>query len=121
VRKHSIFYQLSKKSGDGFPHSRRTFMQGLRNKVILVTGASDGIGKLTATTLAKQGHTITIHGRNRQKTEAALAEIKRESGNRNVEMLLGDFLSLAGVKAFAEAIKEKYDHLDVLIKLSHPG
>jgi NAD(P)-dependent dehydrogenase (short-subunit alcohol dehydrogenase family) len=90
-------------------------MQDLKNKVILVTGASDGIGKFTATTLAKQGHTIIIHGRSRQKTEAALAEIKRESGNPNVEMYLGDFLSLAGVKAFADAIKEKYDHIDVLI------
>ena len=69
----------------------------------------------SATTLAKQGHTIIIHGRSRQKTEAALAEIKRESGNPNVEMYLGDFLSLAGVKAFADAIKEKYDHIDVLI------
>lgn len=84
-------------------------------KIILVTGASDGIGKFTATTLAKQGHTLIIHGRNRQKTEAALAEIKRESGNQDVAMYLGDFLSLAGVKAFADAIKEKYDHLDVLI------
>lgn len=87
----------------------------LKAKIILVTGASDGIGKFTATALAKQGHTLIIHGRNRKKTEAVLAEIKRESGNPNVEMYLGDFLSLAGVKAFADAIKEKYDHIDVLI------
>lgn len=84
-------------------------------QIILVTGASDGIGKYTATALAKLGHTILIHGRSQQKTEAALTEIKRESGNPNVEMFLGDFLSLAGVKAFADAIKQKYDRLDVLI------
>ncbi|ALR02890.1 SDR family NAD(P)-dependent oxidoreductase [Xylella fastidiosa] len=90
-------------------------MQDLKNKVILVTGASDGIGKFTAATLAKQGHKLIIHGRNRQKTEAALAEIKRQSGNPDVAMFLADFLPLAGVKAFADAIKEKYDHIDVLI------
>lgn len=90
-------------------------MQNPHKKVILITGASDGIGKFTATALAKQGHTLIIHGRNRQKTEAALAEIKRESGNPDVEMILADFLSLAGVKAFADSVKEKHAHIDVLI------
>lgn len=90
-------------------------MQDPHKKVILITGASDGIGKFTATALAKQGHTLIIHGRNRQKTEAALAEIKRESGNPDVEMILADFLSLASVKAFADAVKERHAHIDVLI------
>lgn len=90
-------------------------MQNPHKKVILITGASDGIGKFTATALAKQGHTLIIHGRNRQKTEAALAEIKRESGSPDVEMILADFLSLAGVKAFANAVREKHAHIDVLI------
>lgn len=90
-------------------------MQITDRKIILVTGASDGIGKFTATALAKLGHTLIIHGRNRQKTEAALAEIKQESGNPAVEMFLGDFLSLAGVKAFADSIRARYDHIDVLI------
>ncbi|MBT9430919.1 MULTISPECIES: SDR family NAD(P)-dependent oxidoreductase [Symbiopectobacterium] len=65
--------------------------------------------------MAKQGHKIIIHGRNKQKTEAALDEIKRNSGNSDVVMFLGDFLSLAGVKMFAEEIKSKFTHLDVLI------
>jgi len=85
------------------------------NKIILITGASDGIGKETAKTLAKQGHTIIIHGRNKQKTQAAYEEIKAETGNDNIEMLLADFLSLAEVKRFADTVKQKYDHLDVLI------
>lgn len=90
-------------------------MQNFETKIILVTGASDGIGKETATTLAKQGHTLIIHGRDKQKTEAAAEEIKALSGNPNVDVYLADFLSFAGVKAFAKTIRQKYDHLDVLI------
>lgn len=87
----------------------------MESKTILITGASDGIGKETAKTLAKQGHRIIIHGRNKQKTEAAFEEIKRESGNQNIDMYLADFLALTEVRKFADTIKQKYDHLDVLI------
>ena len=87
----------------------------MEHKTILITGASDGIGKETAKALAKQGHHIIIHGRNKQKTETAFEEIKKESGNQNIDMYLADFLSLAEVKKFANTIKQNYDHLDVLI------
>lgn len=90
-------------------------MSPAERRIILITGASDGIGKETATTLAKQGHEIIIHGRNKQKTEKALEEIKSLSGNNNITMFLGDFLSLAGVKQFADEIKKNYDHIDILI------
>ena len=55
-------------------------MNAAEKKVIINTGASDGIGKEIATTLAKQGHNIIIHGRNKQKTEASHNEIKGISG-----------------------------------------
>lgn len=87
----------------------------MERKIILITGASDGIGKETAKTLAKQGHTVIIHGRNKQKTQAVYDEIKAETGNTNIDMLTADFLSLANVKRFAEDIKQKYEYLDVLI------
>ncbi len=87
----------------------------MESKIILVTGASDGIGKETAKTLAKQGHRIIIHGRNKQKLQAVYEEIKVETGNSNIDMFTADFLSLADVKRFAEDIKQKYDHIDVLI------
>ena len=87
----------------------------MESKIILITGASDGIGKETAKALAKQGHTIIVHGRNPQKTKAAYEEIKAESGNNKIEYLIADFLSFAEIKHFADSIKSKYDHLDVLI------
>ena len=87
----------------------------MESKIILVTGASDGIGKETAKALAKQGHTIIVHGRNPQKTKSAYEEIKAESGNNNVDYITANFLSFAEIKHFADEIKQKYNHLDVLV------
>jgi len=87
----------------------------MESKIILITGASDGIGKETAKALAKQGHTIIMHGRNSQKTKSAYEEVKAETGNNKIEYMTADFLSLAEVRRFADKIKQKYDHLDVLV------
>lgn len=87
----------------------------MKSKIILITGASDGIGKEAAKTLANQGHIVIIHGRNPQKTKAVFEEIKKETGNKNIDMILADLLSFVDVKRMADDIKKKYDHLDILI------
>ena len=87
----------------------------MENKTILITGATGGIGKETAKALAKKGHTIIIHGRNLAKTQAVCNEIKTETGNNNIDILLADMLSLADVKKLAIEFKQKYGRLDVLI------
>lgn len=87
----------------------------MKKKTILITGASDGIGKETARTLAKQGHIIIMHGRNKDKTRAAYEEIKQATGNDQIEMFIADFLSLSDIKRFTNELNHKYDHLDVLI------
>ena len=84
-------------------------------KIILVTGASSGIGRVTALELARQGHTLIIHGRNEQKTREVLDEIIATTGNEDVRMLTADLSLMAEVKAFADKIAQEYDHLDVLI------
>ena len=85
------------------------------NKIILVTGATDGIGKITATELAKKGNHVIIHGRNEQKAQKTVAEIKQQVPNAEVEYLIADLFSLPTVKQMAEQFQQKYDHLDVLI------
>ena len=87
----------------------------MEQKIILITGASDGLGKVTAKTLAKQGHTVIIHGRNREKTKAVLDEIVRDTKNDRTAMVIADLLSFEDVKRMADEVMQKYDHLDVLI------
>jgi len=87
----------------------------MKNKTILITGATDGIGKVAAKTLAKQGHTVIIHGRNRSKAESVCEEIKLETGNLKVDILIADLFSFADIKRMSEDFKKKYDRLDVLL------
>jgi NAD(P)-dependent dehydrogenase (short-subunit alcohol dehydrogenase family) len=87
----------------------------MENKTILITGSTDGIGKITATELAKQGHTIIIHGRNREKAEAVRKQIVSATGNNDIDILIADLLSLADIKRASEEIKANYGRLDVLI------
>lgn len=87
----------------------------MRTKTILITGSTDGIGKITATSLANQGHTIIIHGRNKTKAEKVCEEIKNKTGNNNVDFMIADLLQLSSIKEMAEEIKKNYNQLDVLI------
>lgn len=87
----------------------------MKNKIILVTGASSGIGKETALKLAQMGNTVIIHGRNPQKTRQVFDEIQQLTGNQNLDMITADLSLMADVVWFANEIKNKYDHLDVLI------
>ena len=79
-------------------------------KTILITGTTDGIGLLTAQTLAKQGHRILLHGRNAGKLETAANEI-----GGNTTSYLADFAQLDDVEAMATKILEDQGVLDVLI------
>jgi NAD(P)-dependent dehydrogenase (short-subunit alcohol dehydrogenase family) len=87
----------------------------MQNKIILITGASGGIGKETAFSLAKQGHTVIVHGRNTEKTKSAFEEIQRKTNNKNLDVMTADLSLMLEVKDFAEKVKAKYNRIDVLI------
>jgi len=87
----------------------------MRNKIILITGSTAGIGRATAEALAKQGHTIVISGRNPQKTAQVAEEIRKQTGNPNIDYLIADLASLDAVREMAAAFLKRYDHLDVLV------
>ena len=83
-------------------------------KTILITGATDGIGKHLAKKLASEGHQVILHGRNPQKLELALQEIRAVSLRGRVSSYLADFSKLDDVYRFAEEIKRDFQRIDVL-------
>ena len=82
-------------------------------KMILVTGATDGIGLETAKMLASQGHNVLLHGRNLAKLEKV--EKALLAGGDRIESYVADLSRIADVEALAKAVTEKHAKLDVLI------
>ena len=89
--------------------------QDLVGKVILITGATDGIGKAAAIEFARRGATLTIVGRNKEKTSQVLEELKQASGNQGLDSIICDLSRMADVKRAAEEFKARHDRLDVLV------
>lgn len=90
-------------------------MADLQNQIILITGATSGIGKVTAQVLAGQGAHVILLGRNRLKTERTRQEIIDATGNQRVDMALADLSSLQQVRDVAAEINAQYPRLDVLV------
>ena len=80
-------------------------------KRILITGATDGIGRETARMLAPEGHELLLHGRNAGK----LASLEKELGAANVSTFVADLSRLDAAEALAASVRDRFDSLDVLI------
>ena len=87
----------------------------MNGKICLVTGATDGIGKVSARVLAEMGAKVIIVGRNPEKSAAVLTELKSVSGNENIDLLLADLAVMQEVRDLAEQVISRYDRLDVLL------
>jgi NAD(P)-dependent dehydrogenase (short-subunit alcohol dehydrogenase family) len=83
--------------------------------IILVTGSTDGIGKAVARELALHGAHVILHGRDREKGERVLSEIKNLTWNAELDLLIADFSEQENVRRLAEEIISNYGRLDVLI------
>jgi len=84
-------------------------------KTILITGATDGIGKATAELLAWAGHKIIIHARTAEKGERISNEIRQTSGNNSIEYVTANFESLSQIAEMVSGINTRYSKIDVLI------
>ena len=93
----------------------------MNSKKILITGATDGIGKCAAIDLAKKDNHLLIHGRNREKLDNIIKEIKSSTGNDNIEGFLADFSSMAEVRQLAKSVLSKHDKVDILINNAGAG
>src|SRR5689334_21101910 len=92
-------------------------------QTMLITGATDGVGKLTAIDLATRykNANILIHGRNINKIDKVVDEIKSKSNNQNIESYVADFSSLDDVRHLAKQILSKHDAINILINNAGAG
>ena len=90
-------------------------MRPIAEQTILVTGATDGLGRHVALDLAAQGATLILHGRSRERGEEVLAEARRRSGDDGSRLLLADLASLAEVRRLADEVEQGVERLDVLV------
>jgi NAD(P)-dependent dehydrogenase (short-subunit alcohol dehydrogenase family) len=96
-------------------------MKPIHEQMILITGSTDGIGKLTALLLAKQQAHVIIHGRNEGKVKNVVEELRNASGNDKIDGLVADFSSLKEVRRLADEVVKKYNSIDVLINNAGVG
>ncbi len=87
----------------------------LKGKTAIITGATSGIGKVTALAIARKGAHLVLPVRNIEKGEALKEEIKQQTGSKAVELMSCDLASLDSIRSFVKQFLEKYDRLDLLI------
>jgi NAD(P)-dependent dehydrogenase (short-subunit alcohol dehydrogenase family) len=86
----------------------------MRGKRVLVTGATTGIGRVTAVELGRAGAEVLLVARDRDKAEATLAEL-RDAGAPPAQVLMADLSLMSSVRALAEEVRGKFDRIDVLV------
>ncbi|XP_076590588.1 dehydrogenase/reductase SDR family member 13-like [Chaetodon auriga] len=94
---------------------RCTSKATLHGKTVIVTGSNTGIGKTTAIDVAKRGARVILACRSKQRGEAALKEVMRESGSNQVVFMQLNLGSLKSVRSFAETFLKSEPRLDILI------
>lgn len=84
-------------------------------KTALITGGSAGLGKITATTLAKQGYRVVIAARDAEKGQGVVEEIQSASPEAVVEFMSVDMADYENVSNFSDAVSARLESLDLLI------
>jgi NAD(P)-dependent dehydrogenase (short-subunit alcohol dehydrogenase family) len=90
-------------------------MRKTEDTVVLVTGATDGIGRETALELARRGAQVIVHGRNPEKVEATRQAIAQETGNPQVHSVAFDLSAVDEIRRGAQEIRAHFPVLHVLL------
>jgi len=88
-------------------------MSEIENKVVIVTGASSGLGEATALRLAKGGAKLMLAARREDRLKELVEKITKEGGTAKYQVT--DVTERSGVEALAQATKQAYNRVDVLI------
>lgn len=89
--------------------------QLMHGKVAMVTGATSGLGLVTARALAQQGARVIVVGRDADRGAATVRHIQQETGNPAVELLVADLAIQAQVRRLASEVQTRFPHLEVLV------
>ena len=87
----------------------------MKNKTVMITGATAGIGRQTALKIAEMGATVVLVGRNAAKARDVVSAIQQETDNDRVSYLLADLSSMKSTEALAQEYRTRFDRLDVLV------
>jgi NAD(P)-dependent dehydrogenase (short-subunit alcohol dehydrogenase family) len=87
----------------------------MSEKLYLVTGANSGLGLASATLLTKMGHHVILLCRNVERGQKAMEEIRGQSDNPGIELMLADLASQASIRQLADEFYSRYDHLNGLL------
>jgi NAD(P)-dependent dehydrogenase (short-subunit alcohol dehydrogenase family) len=84
-------------------------------QIMIVTGATNGIGEAAAIELARRGARVGVVARNPGKAEATVAKIQEIRPDAAVDVFIGDLALMQDVRKVAGEILDRYDHIDVLL------
>lgn len=107
----NIGYELRKRLNGWTPLSS----YDLRDKVILLTGATSGLGKAAAMQLARNGATLVLVGRTADRNQKTVDEIVKATGNTSISQVAADMGNLDEVRHLADQVLARHSRLDVLI------
>lgn len=88
-------------------------MPSLKGKTALVTGSTDGVGRVVAEQLGKMGARVLVHGRDWTRGERVVSDIR--AGGGTADLLVAGLASLDDVRRLADAVRATTDRLDILI------
>ncbi len=101
--------------GECLPEETYRTEVSVKDKIILITGSTDGIGKATAFQLAAMGATIIVHGRNTERCQRACDDLRAATGNANIDYIVADLASQRQIRQMAADFAARYSRLDILI------
>lgn len=95
--------------------TRANSSDAMRGKVVMVTGANAGMGKEISLALAGMGASLVMVSRDRERGDAARAEVESKTGNRQVELLVADLSSQQSIRHLVTEFEAKHNRLHVLV------
>jgi retinol dehydrogenase 12 len=87
----------------------------MKNKVVIVTGATNGIGEAAALDLARRGASVVLISRSQSKLDDSAARIRQATGNQQVTTIQADLSSIQQTNQAADTFLARFDRLDVLL------